>query len=268
MLVRGATTSAWCPRYSSVTETPVFLVAHLFSGRRRHGDFHRQLHSLAETRRWQVIVLSLDTAVTLEFGNLMQGTTSWAELQLLYRAGRVSATLCGPPCETFSEARFQNPPDNTTKWPRPLRSAARLFGLEGLSNRELHQCSVGSAFHLQCMWVLCIHITRGGLFVAEHPAPPADDTRPSIWSSPLVQILLLLPDLRLHRVSQYKWGAEVAKPTQLLAWNLPFFPADIYNYKQVSGDVKKPSMVAIGTDEQGRFKTSRHKEYPHNFVWH
>ena len=153
--------AALCPRYKTVSAAPVFLVVHLFSGRRRSGDFHQQLPMLAESRRWEVIILSLDTAVSLEFGNLMQGTASWAELQTLYKAGRVAATLCGPPCETFSEARFMEAPDNKGKWPRPLRSAARLFGLEGRTNRELRQCSVGSAFYLQCMRVLCIHVTRG-----------------------------------------------------------------------------------------------------------
>ena len=255
--------ATWCPRYNSIADAPVFLVVHLFSGRRRCGDFHQQLHLLAESRRWNVIILSLDTAVSLEFGNLLQGTTSWAELQVLYQAGKVAATLCGPPCETFSEARFMDAPDSSVRWPRPLRSAARLFGLEGLTLRELRQCSVGSAFFLQCMWVLCIHITQGGLFVAEHPALPTDCTRPSIWSSPLVRLLLRIPELKLHRISQYRWGAAVVKPTGLLAWNLPFFHIDLY--KKANCDAIKPSKVAIGIDEHGNFNTSCHKEYPPQF---
>lgn len=239
---------------------PVFLVVHLFSGRRRAGDFHCALKQLAEGRRWQVIILSLDTAVSLEYGNLMTGTASWETLQTLYLDGRVAATLCGPPCETFSEARFTEAPDADTHWPRPLRSADRLFGLEGLTMKELKQCSVGSSFFLQCIWVLCIHIVYGGCYVAEHPALPFDVTRPSIWSSPIVQLLLQLPGLHLHHVAQYRWGAEAVKPTGLLTWATPFFPRDLYD-KALDG-AAKPTTVAIGTDEHGRFRTSRHKEYP------
>ena len=254
---------AQCPRYRELEGPPLFIVVHLFSGRRRDGDFHCELRKMAEGCAWQVLVLSLDTAVSMEYGNLMKGTTSWDMLSTLYLDGRVAATLCGPPCETFSEARFTEPPDPSFSWPRPLRSSARLFGLEGLSLKELRQCAVGSSFFLQCIWVLCIHIVKGGFFVAEHPALPFDPSRPSIWSSPIVQLLLQLPDLRLHHVAQYRWGADVVKPTGLLTWALPFFPGDLYE-RALSG-VVKPTSAAIGIDEQGRFRTARHKEYPGPF---
>ena len=129
--------------------------------------------------------------------------------------------------------------------------------------RELRQCEAGGLFFLQCMWALSIHISRGGLFIAEHPAKPLDDSRPSIWTSSLVQTMLGLPDLVLHCVPQYKWGAESTKPTGLLAWNLPFFHSDLY--KQACSDVVRPSLVAIGKDSNGEFRTSRLKEYPARF---
>ena len=212
-----------CPRYRVIEEMPIFLVVHLFSGRRRFGDFHSALKQFADRSRWKVVILSLDTAVSLEFGNLMQGTVSWETLTTLYLSGRVSATLYGPPCETFSEARFTEAPVGTGKWPRPLRSAERLFGLEALNMRELRQCAVGSAFFLQCAWALCVHIAQGEMFVAEHPATPFDPNRPSIWTSPLIQLLLQLPTLKLHHVAQFRWGATAVKPTGLLVLDMPFF---------------------------------------------
>ena len=142
---------AVCPRYQHLDDPPTFLVVHLFSGRRRAGDFHAALKQMADDRAWNVVILSLDTAVSLEFGDLMQGTASWETLVSLYLSGRVAATLCGPPCETYSEARFTAAPDGAKNWPRPLRSAERLFGLEALTMRELRQCSIGSAFFLQCV---------------------------------------------------------------------------------------------------------------------
>ena len=95
--------------------------------------------------------------------------------------GYVAASLCGSPCETYTEARFMPPPPEAThpeKWPRPLRSFLRLFGLDNLSHRKLRQLR---AFFLQVVMVLSWHVARCGV-VAEHPAPPTDRSRPSIWT--------------------------------------------------------------------------------------
>ena len=54
----------------------------------------------------QITVLSLDTAVSCHYGNLDVQSTSWSHLLTLYKQGWIAATLAGPPCETFSEARF------------------------------------------------------------------------------------------------------------------------------------------------------------------
>eukprot|EP00435_Cladocopium_sp_Y103_P071922 s444_g38.t1 len=98
-------------------------------------------------------VLSLDTAVSAEFGDLSLGSESWKMVEQLYALGVVSATVVGSPCETFSEARFtpvEGP--GQTGGPRPLRSADNLFGLEGLSLRELKQCYVGGFFSSRLRW--------------------------------------------------------------------------------------------------------------------
>ena len=256
-------TIAACPLYRTLPDIPTFLFVHLFSGRRRTGDFHMELQNFALQKNWRVVILSLDTAVSIEYGNLLHHTVSWRALEECYLAGRIAGTLCGPPCETFSEARFTPPPEGSDHWPRPLRSFAQLFGLEGLSARELRQCHTGGNFFLQCVWVLAAHIAYGGIFVAEHPAPPFLEERPSIWTSAVVQTLLQLPDLVLHRVQQYRWGATAVKPTGLLAWNLPFFRKDLYSLSLP--DPVKPDTAAIGKDDQGNFRTSKHKEYPKAF---
>ena len=254
---------AACPLYRTLPDVPTFLFVHLFSGRRRTGDFHMELQNFVSQKNWRVVILSLDTAVSIEYGNLLHHTVSWRALEECYLAGRIAGTLCGPPCETFSEARFTPPPEGSDHWPRPLRSFAQLFGLEGLSARELRQCHTGGNFFLQCVWVLAAHIAYGGIFVAEHPAPPFLEERPSIWTSAVVQTLLQLPDLVLHCVQQYRWGATAVKPTGLLAWNLPFFRKDLYSLSLP--DSVKPDTAAIGKDDQGNFRTSKHKEYPKAF---
>ena len=131
-----------------------YLVIHLFSGRRRCYDVHQHLHELCRSRGISLIILSLDTAISNEYGNLMLGTHSWAQVERIYATGLVAGTLIGSPCETFSEARFTPQPesDQGRRWPRPLRSAARLFGLEGLTLKELQQCRVGSNFFPTRCW--------------------------------------------------------------------------------------------------------------------
>jgi len=177
-----------------------FLVIHLFSGRRRANDVHAYLHELGAQQGLQVIVLSMDTAVSYEFRNLALNAASWKMLLQLYHAGVVAATKVGSPCETFSEARFHSQPadeDGSARpGPRPLRSADTLFGLEGLSMRELKQCHMGGFFFQQAALALSLHMAYGGCYVSEHPAQPRDPSRPSVWTSALIEVLRQHPDVR------------------------------------------------------------------------
>ena len=50
-----------------LTELPVFLVVHLFSGRRRATDLHACLGNMARAKGFRVQILSLDTAVSQPF---------------------------------------------------------------------------------------------------------------------------------------------------------------------------------------------------------
>ena len=119
---------------------PCFIIAHLFSGRRRKEDFHRWLQHYSIEYDIDVCILSLDTAISPSAGDLHRSAASWHHLEQCYRAGIIAGSLLGTQCETFSEARFTPAPaDCQRRWPRPLRSAEHLFGLPGLSIRELLQ---------------------------------------------------------------------------------------------------------------------------------
>lgn len=63
-------TTPTLPVYKEVAAKPQILIAHLFSGRRRDQDFHMRLHNWAELHGCNVVVLSLDTAVSPYYGNL------------------------------------------------------------------------------------------------------------------------------------------------------------------------------------------------------
>ena len=138
-------------------ERPRLLVVHLFSGRRRVGDFHWHLQQMADAMGVTFVILSMDTAVSPFWGDLHRSSPSWQFLARCYQAGLVAGTLTGTPCETFSEARFTEPPEGLcVRWPRPVRSAELLYGLPGLTLGELRQVQLGSSFFCKVLrrWVL------------------------------------------------------------------------------------------------------------------
>eukprot|EP00438_Fugacium_kawagutii_P019842 Skav227937 [mRNA] locus=scaffold146:464374:475885:- [translate_table: standard] len=240
--------------------TPRFVVVHLFSGRRRPGDVHDCLHSLARDHNIELLVLSVDTAVAPTLGDLGLHSQAWKHLQECYQCGWVSATVIGSPCETFSEARHQPLEEGRTK-PRPLRSATRLFGLDGLDGAEYAQLSMGSAFFLQGAFTLASHLTQGGMYISEHPAPPQDVSRATIWRSALLSLMQRHPLVDFTVVPQYCWGAEAVKPTGLLTMNLPRFRRHLWSTS--IPDAIRPTEGAIGRTSDGSgFRTGALKEYP------
>ena len=255
-------------KVDAITVRPVFLVVHLFSGRRRSTDIHACLEAFASQMGFKVQILSLDTAVSVHFGNLQYGRSTWKHLTNLYRSGRVSATICGAPCETFSAARHHKPEGisetDAQKWPRPLRSTDRFLGLPGLTFRELRQVAQGSEFFFQGIFAAAWSLHFGSLYLSEHPWMPEDEQKVSIWTSPWVRLLLQLPQVKLHRVCQWRWGASASKPTGILAINCSSFLSSMY--KRQLPNAEKPQKVAIGRDEvTGEFKTAVLKEYPAAF---
>ena len=162
----------------------------------------------------------------------------------------------------FSSARWTQPPPELQhqRWPRPLRTALKLFGLDHRTLRELRQTSAGSAFFLQTIWTLACHIVFGGIYIEEHPGIPRHEHHPSIWKSSIVQIFRRHPDVRLHEISQWRFGATSIKPTGLMTLRMPRFLGDLYAHADPQAE--RPTAPAIGVDADGRFRTVVHKEYP------
>eukprot|EP00438_Fugacium_kawagutii_P011048 Skav221275 [mRNA] locus=scaffold2775:48100:54209:+ [translate_table: standard] len=254
------------PFYKQLTPRPKILICHLFSGRRRHGDFHYWMTEWGHRRGIDVVVLSADIAVSSHYGNLSPGAEAHAALEECYNLGAVGATLCGPPCETFSEARHNAPvaPDPADdlprpRWPRPLRSRDRIAGLEHLTMREMRQLQTGSFFMFSMLLVMARHICTGGLFVMEHPGPPSQEERASAWSTAWALLLRAHPDAALHVLSQWQWGAESVKPTGFLTLRLPRFLASMLSRR--SEQASFPKVEAIGVGDDGKFRTAALKEY-------
>ena len=236
-----------------------FIIAHLFSGRRREGDVHSHLNAMAQQAGIKLTVLSLDTAVPGYYCNLEYRQVPWEHLMQLYQNKCISATIAGPPCETYSQARHTVLADGAPG-PRPVRSAAALFGLENLTPKEYRQVAMGSFFFLQTMIAFAHQLVGGGQFIGEHPALPDDPARASIWRAAITEFFLRHPDVTLHTLPQWIWGATAVKPTGLLTLRLPKFKQVMFTHR--TPDACKPETLAIGKNQDGTYKTSAHKEYP------
>ncbi len=264
---RTLPTQGRLPTLRSLTPRPHFLVAHLFSGRRRVGDVHYHMNNWARSHNVSVAILSVDTAVSSYYGNLCIESCSWRRVLELFESGWVSGGIAGSPCETFSAARNQKPspgPDGKTpRWPRPLRTAGRPFGLAGLTGREYRQLKQGTAFFLQTLLLAVWQLIHGGVFLSEHPGPPPQQDYASIWRTGILKLLLRHPEVALHVIQQWQWGAEAQKPTGILAIGIPGFSKEMYLH--CDPKATRPTGGAIGKTATGEFKTSRLKEYPSCF---
>ena len=241
---------------------PSSLIPHLFAGRRRDHDIHCWLEAWATRRNFALTILSLDTAISPVLGNLDQRSETWAKLQEAYISGYVAATISGHPCETFSSARWTEPPPELQhqRWPRPLRTAMQLFGLDRRKMRELRQTRAGSAFFLQTIWTLACHLAFGGIYIEEHPGMPRQPHHPSIWKNAIMNIFRRHPDVRFHEIAQWRFGAASVKPTGLLTLRMPYFLSDLFAHADPHAE--RPTTAAIGVHDAGLFRTAIHKEYP------
>ena len=260
---------SWCALHNPVPvplkgDHPLYIV-HLYSGRRRTGDFHFHMQQFLTAGHANfsrsILVLSIDTAINDSMN--VHCEHLWHFLLDLARQGQIAALLLGPPCETWSSARFAARTDtdgNPVKGPRPLRGDMTCWGLPGLSHRELLQVSVGNSLLLKGLQ-LCVPVAaKGGAVVLEHPAPPLQQEHPSIWRTGIVRLLSgRCKFLRQYTFQQWRHGAAGIKPTTLLFANAEIPRAFIDRERR---DLPRPTAHLIGTDNQGQFRTSYAKEYP------
>lgn len=117
--VAWLSTSTRIPR--PVGKERVFL--HAFSGRRRPGDLQHYLEAAFARNSDGVLVhvVSMDLVIDSTWGDACNAETKafWLRGAML---GYVQGGLCGPPCETWSQARFVQIEEAMERQPRPLRS--------------------------------------------------------------------------------------------------------------------------------------------------
>ena len=209
-----------------------------------------------------VFVLSLDIVLHPQLGDLSnpQAIARWQDLILL---GILLFVMAGPPCETWSAARFLKLGGDGHHGPRPLRSQQQLWGLTCLRKSEANSISIGNALLRATIRMffaaLCSPATG---VIMEHPRKPSwMPQAPSSWLLPELEYFADLPNCEAHHVDQCMLGAPNKKPTTLLCLQVKC----IHILKQTPTTCDQQHQHATtlrGVDDNELFRTAPAKQYP------
>ena len=171
--------------------------------------------------------------------------------------------MAGPPCETWSAARFLRLQLDGPHGPRPLRSQNQLWALTCLRKAEANSIAVGNApLRATIRMVFAALCSPSTAVIMEHPRRP--DWMPLAPSSrllPGLRYLAGLPNCEAHDVDQCMLGAPSKKPTTLLCLqmkgiNLLREAPTTCNGQHVHATTLR------GLDSDGLFRTAPAKQYP------
>ena len=95
---------------------PTRVLLHLYSGRRRAGDLEHYLEFHGQDERYMMVAVSVDVQVDARTGDISKPevVAFWVDQ---IACGRVIYMHAGPPCSTWSRARF----NRNAPGPRPVR---------------------------------------------------------------------------------------------------------------------------------------------------
>ena len=254
--------NAIIPGWSAPARSPscqTIVLAYLFSGRRREGDFQEHAQAWGWRMGYDVRVLLIDLALSREHDMLDPG--KFLKIQERIRTGEIAAVLMAPPCETWSVARSRRPADDDENWPRVIRQQSVPWCDTGLKEAELRQLTLANDLLYVAILLVIECLLCGVRFVLEHPAEPSGPQKglPSIWKSWPLQWIMQHPSVQRYLVHQSNFGARSRKPTHLLT-------GGIQDFEQVMASQMEPTPEANletlqGRDETG-FRTRLAKEYP------
>ena len=241
-------------------------VIHAFSGRRRVGDFQHFVDKVQQAYPATVIyTISLDVMVNSEWGDISKKDVREFWLRAVKERSVIGA-FAGPPCETWSKARGRHADEPEIsiqkRGPRILREADSLWGRVSLALREIRQLDTGNLLLLFTLELLINLAMEGGIGGMEHPAPPDEQDKASVWRLPVVEFLMAWPEFNFVEVSQGLWGAPSRKPTGLLLLNMQHMIAQLRSWQTAT---ENPRGVSIGKTTDGFWATSFLKEYPPAF---
>ena len=234
--------------HSLVMDTKYVLI--FFSGHRRWGDIASWVSWLGTDN--SVVPISVDIGLHAVYGDIYNGQL-W---ERLIRARKVVAAHGGPPCETYSLARWLPAPSGR---PRPLRNRKFPWGLPARSLKEVQQCMVGTVLMFRTIYLLILVYCYGGAITMEHPAGhKCTQEQWCIWLAGMIQRILRAPDVETIQFLQGPLGQPFSKPTKLLIGRLPLLQRHLY----AAYDVGWRSTVTLGGLDSDGWKTAAAKSYP------
>ena len=136
-----------------------------------------------------VWAISPDVAIDAKLCDLScsGGVARWLDLAI---AGRVVMVLGGPPCETWSVARWNGGSRAAGAGPRAVRSSEHLWGLHDLDAGGRQQVALGNALLRTVILSLAAARVYGLAAVMEHPQLPSwMPLAPSSWKLPELTLL-------------------------------------------------------------------------------
>ena len=239
------------------------IVAHFFSGHRRHGDLTGFLDDLPSPSGATIVAIPIDIIFDSFRCDLAR-----KEIQVRWKAiasvGSLLGFIAGPPCETFSVARSQGGRAGETKGdggPRQLRSFQHPYGLPCMTEDERKHTHLGNGL-LWLTYDLCAELLPydEAFFVLEHPAPPHDAEAkdlPSSWKTGACELLLTHPEVFALDLWQGKFGAKSPKPTRFLCKGVPTLEKRLTEY----GNLPMPPPLQM-KKVNGMYSTAELKAYP------
>eukprot|EP00438_Fugacium_kawagutii_P023631 Skav205987 [mRNA] locus=scaffold442:1074405:1084446:- [translate_table: standard] len=236
------------------------VVVHWFSGFRRSGDIHEIVAQETAGDNDQIFVLSIDMCMQKQAADLSSSPVSrWWCARI--HSGQVIAGGGGPPCETFTAARFLE------GGPEPVRSGTEFWGLANLGSKDHRQVTIGTRlvhFLLDVMLALAV---AGGAGFFEHPQWPvwaASHDPPSVWAYHPMKMLKQLACCSIVSFDQCVVNADILKPTTILLIRMPWVRAELLKRGDCGRCCHGPRAhkALAGKDSEGAFCTGRGKIYP------
>ena len=208
-------------RETSILHVRALVIVHFFSGFRREGDIHDIIGQRVAISGEHIFTLSVDLCMKRQHADLAKpGALPWWQARAA--SGQIVCAGGGPPCDTYTAARYHALEDGTG--PRPLRSASDPTGLPGLSRREQLQVWIGDCLLRFLIDLLSILAAMGMAGFLEHPQYPTwcrHLSPASIWTMDAIRLLKGLQCFAVVSFDQCTCGALGKKPTTLLLLRLP-----------------------------------------------
>eukprot|EP00435_Cladocopium_sp_Y103_P030710 s1969_g7.t1 len=260
----GAYSMFGLAKEAAILHVRALVIVHFFSGFRREGDIHNIIDQHVAATGVHIFTLSVDLCMQRQHADLATDSAlRWWGSRVA--AGQIVSAGGGPPCETYTAARFHALEGRPG--PRPLRSAEEHCGLPKLTRKERMQIWIGDSLLRFLLDILAILAACGMSGWIEHPQYPTwcvQASPASIWATTALKLLKGLHCCTVVSFDQCTCGAEGKKPTTLLLLRLPWVRTQLLKRGDFGRCHHHPGThtALIGKQENGAFQTAKAKIYP------